>query len=243
MKHTSCSAAGRRLPQKILLAVFVGLGAGYLVHTRLQQGALPPPLFSAEESPAFTVYVPPRLDRTTAHPLIVVLSPDGDPHTLMSRWTGPADERQWIIAGSKTAKNGVDMSLQLRQLRQQIAEIVRRYPIDTGKIVMTGLSGGGMLSHFVSRGAPDLVQGVVINTGMMDESTATANYPGNKFAVFIASPTDFRFDEMHTDAAFLRSHGWAIDWVEFTGGHTIAPQPVYDRVADIVAARLARREP
>ena len=50
---------------------------------------------------------------------------------------------------------------------------------------------------------PNLVSGVVINTGMMEQSFMTADYPEQKLAVFLASPTDLKYNEMRRDLAFL----------------------------------------
>ena len=57
------------------------------------------------------------------------------------------------------------------------------------------------------------------------------NYPRGKIAVFLASPSDFRYSEMKRDLAFLKSLGWKTEWIEFKGGHKAAPPSAYKEAA------------
>ena len=95
-----------------------------------------------------------------------------------------------------------------------------------------------MGAHAFAKFYPDRVRAVVINTGMIQPSFLTEDYPRGKAAVFIASPTDFRYADMKTDRTFLEQRGWRTTWVEFEGGHAIAPPEVYDRAAAQVADAL-----
>ena len=85
---------------------------------------------------------------------------------------------------------------------------------------------------------PDLVRAVVVNTGMMEEAFRSASYPEGKLAVFLASPTDFRVGEMKADRAFLEAHHWTTQWLEFEGGHRLAPTATYEQAAEWLATRL-----
>jgi predicted esterase len=37
---------------------------------------------------------------------------------------------------------------------------------------------------------------------------------------------------MKKDKAFLESIGWKTGWMEFEGGHTVAPEAIYEHAAD-----------
>jgi predicted esterase len=80
---------------------------------------------------------------------------------------------------------------------------------------------------------PDLIKAVVINTGMINENyiSQKSKYPRNKLAVFIASASDFRYNEMKRDRKFLEDLGWKTKWTEFGGGHMIAPASKYEEAA------------
>ncbi len=95
-----------------------------------------------------------------------------------------------------------------------------------------------MVSHAFAKFYPQLASAVVINTGMMEESFMTADYPEQKVAVFLASPTDFRYKEMQRDLAFLESHRWKTKWIEFRGGHALAPDEVCEQAAQWLEENL-----
>ena len=88
-----------------------------------------------------------------------------------------------------------------------------------------------MASHGYSQFYPGRVKAVVANSGMIEESMKGESYLRNKLAVFIASPSDFRYREMKSDRLFLEANGWTTEWIEFPGGHVIAPDSVYESVA------------
>jgi predicted esterase len=105
--------------------------------------------------------------------------------------------------------------------------------VDKSRIIATGLSGGGMASHYLAYAHPELFAAVIINTGMMAEDQPTWPHPPRgKIAVFLASPTDFRYEQMKKNRLFLESLGWKTHWIEFPGGHRLAPSAVLEDAAE-----------
>ena len=102
------------------------------------------------------------------------------------------------------------------------------------KLVFTGFSGGGQVSHAFAFGNPGKVAAVVTNCGMINKGflNYTYYYPHNKTVLFIASPTDFRYVDMQQDKAYLEAIGWKTGWIEFAGGHMLAPLETYEKAAD-----------
>ncbi len=119
-----------------------------------------------------------------------------------------------------------------RQLEAELNDVEKKYNVDTNRIIFAGFSGGGMGAHAFSKFYPGRVYGVVVNTGMMEDTFMTEDYPREKHAVFLASPTDFRYNQMKRDQAFLESHGWNVKWIEFAGGHAAAPDSSYEQAAE-----------
>jgi poly(3-hydroxybutyrate) depolymerase len=180
----------------------------------------------------YLVYVPESLAQGQKCPLVLALSPGGDAAGALHAWTVVADRHGWLIAASKEFRNGIPFQTVLPQLVAALDSIEHLYPVDLSRVVLTGLSGGAMGSHAFAGFHPDRVRAVVANTGMMEETFMVANYPRDKLAVFLASPTDFRYQEMKRDRQFLDQHGWSTSWFEFTGGHTLAPAETYLAAAD-----------
>jgi len=180
---------------------------------------------------AWLAYLPEGWQPEERRPLVFALSPTGDARWAISAWVSVADRHRWLVAASKEFRNGQEFGPSLKRIEAELDAVERTYAVDAGRVVVTGLSGGGMGSHAFSKFFPDRVSAVVINTGMMHAPFMTGDYPEGKRAVFLASPTDFRYTEMKRDRRFLEEHHWATLWIEFPGGHTMAPASVYEQAA------------
>ena len=161
----------------------------------------------------------------------MALSPVGDAATMAQTWQQVADRHQWVVMASKEFHNGLAEDQFLPQLLERLAHLITKYPVDPSKIVVTGLSGGGMGSHMFAVGHPRRVRAVVVNTGIIPEPYKQKDYPKGKVVVFLASPTDFRYAEMKADFEFLRQQRWRTKWIEFEGGHVLAPAWAYEEAA------------
>ena len=189
------------------------------------------------------MYVPAGIDYGRRCPLIVALSPAGDAFAALRPWTAAADARRWLVYGSQESRNGGrDMQATAELLSARIRVLSATFPIDPARIVSAGLSGGAMQSHANVLFRPEIFAGVALNTGMMHEGfrARAAQYPRDKFAVFLASPTDFRYAAMQRDRQFLEGQGWQTRWLEFEGGHTTAPASTHERAAAWIEERFRR---
>lgn len=215
-----------------ILAVVVVMAVWVFTRPAPTAAALPATVHGrVADRGTYLVYVPDRMPAGPSYPLVFALSPGADAASMIRTWAGVADAHGWIVAASKEFHNGISFDTLLPKMVAELDAVERAYPIDLNKVVYTGLSGGAMGSHAFAGFYPDRVRAVVLNTGMMQEAFMVPNYPRGKLAVFLASPTDFRYGEMHRDRKFLDAHGWTTTWIEFQGGHTLAPEPTYQAAA------------
>ena len=180
---------------------------------------------------SYLVYLPDGLEPGKKYPLVFALSPNGDARTMIAVWTAVAEKHHWIIAASKQFRNGQEFGPSLKEIEAELNDVESAYAVDPTRVIFTGISGGGMGSHGVARYYPSRVRAIVVNTGMMHASFRSGDYPEGKTVVFLASPTDFRYGEMKSDRSFLEQHHWKTHWIEFPGGHTLAPAAVYEQAA------------
>ncbi|UCC95217.1 MAG: hypothetical protein JSW40_00280 [Candidatus Omnitrophota bacterium] len=185
-------------------------------------------------SPKFILYIPSGIETYKKYPIVVALSPGADAESMVAIWKNVSEKYKWIILASKEFRNGVDMNPVFSSIVSTLDFLSMNFPVDDSKVIVTGFSGGGMGSHFFSFLHPRIVSAVVINTGMMHQFQREKKYscPRSKLAVFLASPTDFRYSEMKRDRMFLNDLGWKTKWIEFQGGHRIAPQSAYEKAAE-----------
>ncbi len=221
-------------------AFIIIIGLGFLIGLLLYELRIPistlqpPPAATIRliDHQTYLVYLPDDLEAGKRYPLVFALSPGANAASMISAWVPAATKHHWIVAASKEFHNGVEFGVSFRQIEAELNDVESNYAIDTTHVILTGLSGGGMGAHGFSKFYPSRVQAVVINTGMMDSTFMTDDYPEWKTAVFLASPTDFRYTEMQRDRSFLEQHRWKTHWIEFEGGHRMAPDSVYELAAD-----------
>jgi predicted peptidase len=182
----------------------------------------------------YILYLPFGIDPNHKYPLVIALSPGADAQSMIDTWKDVSEKHKWIILASKESRNGMDMKQMANTLITRLKFVSVNYPIDTSRVIATGFSGGGMLSHALTMFYPKFIAAIVVNTGMMEESYGNANsymFSQNKLAVFLASPTDFRYTAMRKDKWFLEGIGWKTKWIEFEGGHAMAPSRAYEEAA------------
>ena len=229
-------------PAGFVIAIGFGIFLGLMSYVLVRVYNSVRPLWVLEgklkDEGSYLVYLPDGWKAEESAPLVFALSPSADAIGMISTWAPVAEKHHWIIAASKEFHNGQEFGAALLRIEAELGDVEGRFNIDRGRVIFTGFSGGGMGAHAFAKFYPDRVSALVINTGMMEISFMTADYPQEKVAVFLASPTDFRYTEMQRDRDFLARHGWRTKWIEFSGGHVLAPAEVYEQAADWLQANL-----
>lgn len=197
----------------------------------------PPPIcgsgdagYMLNETPAYILYHPACLEPGRRYPMLICLTPNASGEWSVFVWNKAAKRRKWIVYASKTFAVGLDMEESFKPIVANVNEIASGFPIDTDRIAVWGVSGGAMGAHAIAFGHPDLIRAVIANTGMMHPYFIEhkAQYPRDKWAVFLANPQDIRYKEMKRDRAFLESVGWKVQWTEFEGQTLLAPRKRYE---------------
>ena len=188
------------------------------------------------------IQLPSEMSTEATYPVLLSLRSDGDARAAVEAWSQAAEKRRWIVVGSKECRNDVTFTELLPKLEALLKDVQKRYPVDSTRIIVAGYAGGAMAAHALVFSHPEWSSGLVINTGIMHPSFARqiAAYPKGKWAVFLASPTDFRYEDMKRDRAFLEKFQWQTEWIEFEGGHAVAPQAAHEMAARWLDERLPR---
>lgn len=202
-------------------------------------------------NPTNLVYIPATNQASEKFPVIVIFSPEADAVGTLNYWQKLADEKRYILIGSKTYKNGyTDEQIKpiIAQNHSMIFQTLRNLPVQPGKIILAGLSGGGSFSHSLNINRPGSYNTLIVNVGRIWESDfekARKNYfrlketfsERKNTIVFLASPGDFRYEEMKRDAKLMQGLGWRTQWIEFPGGHKMAPIEKYAEALSWIEAQ------
>lgn len=191
------------------------------------------------------LYIPAGMKLGKRYPLLIALSPSANGQTMVKHWQCVGDKFRWIIYGSNIHRNGVDMLKQINEIYDDVKKLFSKYPINRAQIAVTGFSGGGMCSHAFAFYKKKFVKAIIPNTGMMhriyqQNQKMIKQYPRRKVVVFLASPSDFRYTHMQQDQKYLRGKGWKTKWIEFKGGHVMAPEAANLEAAQWLATHVFR---
>ncbi len=194
----------------------------------------------SKDDSEFMLYLPEGLKDGKKYPLVIALSPTADAASLIRAWKSASDRYKFIILSSKKHSNDTDSNEIMPGIISKVLDLFLEYPIDRTKVIASGVSGGAMGAYDLCYLYPDIIIATVANVGMIRDYfiQKKAEYPEAKVAVFLASPGDFRYDEMKRDEAFLKELNWETKWIEFGGGHRIAPSPVYEKAAGWLSDNL-----
>jgi predicted esterase len=224
------------------ITLALGVFAGRFVSGAVDSTSTPQPRPAMAgrlaDHPTYLIYLPEGWKPEQEFPLVFALSPTADARSMISAWLSVANRHHWLVAASKEFRNGQQFAPSLKQIEAELNAVERDYAVNTRRVIFTGISGGGMGTHAVAKYYPNRVSALVINTGMMNAPFMTEDYPEGKLAVFLASPTDFRYTEMKRDRSFLEWHHWRTKWLEFAGGHRMAPAAAYEQAAEWLEENL-----
>lgn len=197
------------------------------------------------ENEYYILYIPKGIEKQKKYPLVLGFHPGGNAQAVIQQWQPLAEKYKLIICATKESRNGGNMLEKIPRIKNRIErEVLPQYPVHKRKIIATGISGGGMCAHFMTFMFNDFLAAVVVNTGMMNDYQIDRQHKcaRNKRAVMLASPTDFRYDEMRRDNSFLKKQlDWKTKWLEFDGGHIPAPQKAYEQGLEWLLQELSRR--
>jgi pimeloyl-ACP methyl ester carboxylesterase len=122
----------------------------------------------------YCIYVPPDFDETRNYPLVVMLHGAGSNHRLAMRrvfgnsnFPGENDVEAslhfppWkdvgmIVAAPYTRGTGGYQGIMEKDVLDMVSDIRRRFPVDTNRMYLTGLSMGGGGALWIGLGHPDL---------------------------------------------------------------------------------------
>lgn len=234
------------------IALVVVAGSAVAIVAQLAPGILPgaPPRMEdiltesvrGADGLSYDVYVPKSFDRSTLHPLVFAASPSGNGRELVPAWKKACDELGFLLVATNNFRNGPYVAKDDALQQETLARVRREYPVDPKRIYAAGFSGGGMHALDLVGDYPNLFRGVITNSGRMphhfpgNDPFDPAKYPRDKLAVMLASPADVRYAEMQADRELLEAQGWKVKWIEFDGGHVVAPPGAYLEAAEWLAA-------
>lgn len=116
----------------------------------------------------YTLRVPEDLQRGVLHPLLVYLHGSGqDDQRVLDRRRAPHGWFELAPSGRGTS-NAFSADHAQDDLREALADVIARYPVDPGRIVLAGFSMGGYGVYRTALERPGIFQGLAVFSGSPD---------------------------------------------------------------------------
>ncbi len=173
------------------------------------------------EAPAqtYAVFLPSTYSSDRQWSLLLAFHPAARGPAMVEKFKAGAEQYGYIIAASNNSRNG-PYAVSLEAAQAMTKDVSRRFPIDTKRVYLTGMSGGARVAMGIAL-AKNNISGVIASSAGYPDSRPRANVP---FAVYgTAGTEDFNYLEMRQlDRKLSSPHFLAV----FPGGHTLPPDDV-----------------
>lgn len=95
---------------------------------------------------SYALYLPKSYTDTTTLPVIIFFDPHGDGTVPLNLYAQLAEENSYILIGSNTSKNGMDLQQAQYAADNLVNEAESRFKVNQRKITLCGFSGGAKVA-------------------------------------------------------------------------------------------------
>jgi hypothetical protein len=168
-----------------------------------------------DASQRYALYLPSYFSLSRQWPVILAFDGGGRGREGVERYRSGAEQYGYVVAGSNNSHNG-PWQVGLDAAAAMMADIRRRFPIDSKRMYTAGMSGGGRVAIIVAQRSREIAGVLASSAGY-----STAFHERERFAFFGSAGTeDFNYREMRlVDRRMTSPHRVEV----FEGGHTWPP--------------------
>jgi pimeloyl-ACP methyl ester carboxylesterase len=180
----------------------------------------------------YAIMLPRNYDVNREYPLLFCLQPQGNGQDYLRVLTSLSAASRCIVAASNKYRNGLEFDEFVPAVIKAIDDIKAHYKVVKGKVVLCGLSGGGMAAYVIAHQHPEGIAGVIVNCGSIHPSVFKNDEHrgvGIRKAALVFGEADRVIppDIIRRDAKLLEKAGVMTKTFGFRGGHTYAPAGTY----------------
>lgn len=190
----------------------------------------------ADQKVSWSIVVPESYDPAVPAGVLVYISP-GNSGRIVRDWDWVLEEKNLIWVSAGRSGNNVDPRKRIAYALLGPTLIAKNYNVDSDRIYVAGLSGGGRVASIVAPSYPTLFKGAIYICGVNTIPEQLANNLGamrtNRF-VFVTGEDDFnRAETRKVHDQYLKSGLDSSHYLEFNRmGHE---NPDGDGIAEAIA--------
>ncbi len=187
-------------------------------------------LYAYPARPENLVFLPSRKTGSYRYPVYVSIPPDGKGWLSMLPLCALAQKKKWIIVSlDYSYKRPPSPEELMKTIERKLNSIPATHQVNKEQIYCGGLSAGAGLAFQLLNLRPDVFSGLIANCTKSSLDLITNKKAKQKKIVLLASPNDFRYKNMVETRSKFQNAGWSTHWIEFPGGHTLAPGSSYEK--------------
>jgi len=177
----------------------------------------------ADQKITWSIVVPKNYDPEIPAGVLVYIDPNNSGGVARG-WASVLNEKNLIWISANNSGNNVDPRKRIAYALLAPTFVARKYNVDSDRVYLTGLSGGGRVASIVAPSYPTLFKGAIFICGTKPLPPQVAESPGplqsNRF-VFVTGEYDFnRGETKSVHASYVRAGLHNSRYLEFRGmGH------------------------
>lgn len=161
-----------------LLLLFLGLTS--LVLAQEQQAGVVNPAIETQEfaQRSYALYLPESYNVNQNLPLVLYLDPSGKGAAAAQRFSIGANKTNSIIVAPNFIFSQ-ELDLGIKELQNFLSEILKKYPIDTNKVIIAGADDGALFACGAAHLVKNISGVIAINEVFIDENVLRKNGGAN----------------------------------------------------------------
>lgn len=196
----------------------------------------------AEHAPSGQGAFPSSYDGGPAWGLLLHVDP-GDGSTIREDWKSVLEQRRLLYACPWGADNSQHDVRRIGLALDTVATMLDQFPLDTNRVFISGLSGGGYIAMITSLMWPELFRGTISHAAQFQiarnsQASAASHIPYMNNAelarverlhrrwVFVTGPNDKNHQRIKLVYPLRQQYGFDVNLFDFPGmGHELATGP------------------
>lgn len=176
----------------------------------------------ADQNISYSLYLPPAPGKSC--PVVILFDPHGNGLLPVNLYRIVAKQFGFALVGSNNSRNGNDWQQTQQIFDRLLEDITHRLPVDAGRIIVCGFSGGGKVASFLALTSQRVFAAVAMGAALPDLAASNPQKP----LVMVVGRDDMNLTDMLAISGPLQQASSHTALLLFQGKHEWAPADIFE---------------